>query len=167
MNDQNNESAAGTNDEANGVENTEAQATDTTAGTDAPEAAPTEAAPQEAPDTTASSEPEAAQSESQPATNEAYTNEATTQPEGEPAVETAAATSVPVTPAPEQVTVKFTGAATGEVKVKKGSTASQALKAAGLNDNLMMRSANNDVIGGTKKIEADMTITTVTPARGG
>ena len=165
------------NNEANG---NEAEAN--TANTQAEGGASNEA--QQAPETAAAetvtegaSEGSAASSEAPAAieaptgdgtgAGETTTTQAASESEQAATVTEAAAVAETAAAPVNKVKVTFVGAAAATVEVDSGSTVAQAVKAAGVNGNLMLRDNNNGVLSKTAKITNDITITTVAPARGG
>jgi hypothetical protein len=120
--------------------------------------AQSEASTNDSAETTAAPEAEPVSSEA--ATETAQPDPATTTDQPTPTID-------PAPVASNNITVKFAGVKSGTAEVASGSTVKQAMKAAGITGSLMLRDANNSVVGESRKLTADMTITTVAQGRGG
>jgi hypothetical protein len=152
MSENNNEGNGANTDTGAEQPQVESAATDSGSGADASESAASGISDH-------SAEPSA--SEEPPAAEPSATEEA--------ASETAVPVTPdePVTPVNNNITVTFVGVAKGSVEVASGTTAGAALKAAKLDGNLMMRDRNNGVVSKARKLTENITITTVSQARGG
>lgn len=69
---------------------------------------------------------------------------------------------------PKKVKLIVTGGLSVDAEVAAGQTLTQALKAAGVNDssNYTLRGTDGKVVAGTKKIDGDMTLTSVQKTSG-